>query len=381
MLSLLSTRNVTLDMEKLSASLTWLLVAVSALALSYGADAVSHRQWLVAVALYLSFYVTFLAAVRDRPYTHDARTRWILAGVQFGVVCGLFVCLPFAYNVILMVIWSAQIMYLLSFRTAIMLSPLWSMPLWLTLEFYWGQGGAWLTALLFWTFNLFALVMVNAQKRASESNERAQALNRELLATQALLEAAARDSERTRIARNIHDLLGHHLTALTIHLQVVERQLSGDMQQKVAKCQQISRLLLSDVRAAVADMRAEEGLDLHAALTLLTRDLPGLAVALSLNKDAELTVEQADTLLKTVQETLTNIMRHSQATEASVSLEADDTGVQLTVMDNGTLSDVPPAGNGLRGMQERIMALGGTLTLDIRNGGLCTQVVLPREPV
>lgn len=377
--SLLLTRNVTLNMETLSATLTWLLVAVSALALSYGAESVSHRQWLLAMALYISFYVTFLMAVRDQPYAHDARTRWALAVIQFGIVCGLYFCLPFAYNGILMVIWSAQIMYLLSFRTAILLSPVWSVPLWLALDFYWEQGGAWLTALLFWTFNLFALVMVNAQKRASESNARAQALNRELLATQALLEAAARDSERTRIARNIHDLLGHHLTALTIHLQVVERQLSGDVQEKVAKCQQIARLLLSDVREAVADMRAGQGLDLHAALTLLTRDLPGLSVSLALDNDTELTVEQADTLLKTVQETLTNILRHSQATEARVVLTTDETGIQLTVTDNARLSELPVAGNGLRGMQERIAALGGTLTFAIRNDGLCTQVGLPRE--
>ncbi len=363
--------------EALSAVFTWLLVAGSALALSLNFTSVSTPQWYAALVCYLVFIIGFLAAIRETPYKHDHAARLLLLLVQFIAVCGVYVSLPLSYNGILMTIWSGQIIYFIAFRKAILLSVLWSAPLWITQDFIWHQQGAWLTALLFWTFNLFALVMVNSRLKEEQANAKAQALNRELMATQVLLESAAKDAERTRIARNIHDLLGHHLTALTIHLQVVERQLDGDLKQKVSQCHQISRLLLSDVREAVSEMRDHEGIDIQAALETLTANVPDITVTLNLATVPELTVEQADALVRAVQETLTNIMKHSNANALSVTLSADDSAISLTMQDNGRGITTPVPGNGLSGMKERIQALGGTLDIRADKAGLVTHILLP----
>ena len=85
----------------------------------------------------------------------------------------------------------------------------------------WEQtNGLWLTAILFWTFNLFSLMMMESRKQAEVAREQAEQANRELRALQDLMQQASRKDERTRIARDIHDLVGHHLTALSLHLLV-----------------------------------------------------------------------------------------------------------------------------------------------------------------
>ncbi|WP_218312261.1 sensor histidine kinase [Alteromonas antoniana] len=364
--------------EAISAIFTWLLVAGSALTLSFGFASVSLFQWNLALIFYLVFIAGFLAAVRDAPYRHDSAVRAILLFIQLAAVIGVYVCLPFSYNGILMTIWSGQIIYFMAFRKAIMLSVFWSAPLWITQDFIWHQQGAWLTAILFWTFNLFALVMVNSRLKEEQANAKAQALNRELMATQVLLESAAKDAERTRIARNIHDLLGHHLTALTIHLQVVERQLEGDLKEKVSNCHQIAKLLLSDVREAVSEIRDQEGIDIKSALETLTANVPETEVTLELSAVPELTVEQADAVVRAVQETLTNIMRHSNAKALAIVLSADESDITLTMSDNGRDVSTPVPGNGLTGMQERILTLGGTMAINATATGLHTHITLPR---
>lgn len=364
--------------ETISAIFTWLLVAGSALALSVNFSSVSTVQWNVALFCYLVFIAGFMAAIRDAPYTHDSVVRAILLSIQLAAVIGVYVCLPFSYNGILMTIWSGQIIYFMAFRKAIVLSVLWSAPLWITQHFIWHQQGAWLTAILFWTFNLFALVMVNSRLKEEQANTKAQALNRELMATQVLLESAAKDAERTRIARNIHDLIGHHLTALTIHLQVVERQLEGELKQKVSNCHQIAKLLLSDVREAVSEIRGQEGIDIKNALETLTGNVPETEVTLQLSAVPELTVEQADAVVRAVQETLTNIMRHSNATALTIVLSADESDIILTMSDNGRNVRTPVPGNGLTGMRERILTLGGTMTINATATGLHTRITLPR---
>ena len=364
--------------EAISAMLTWLLVAGSALALSYNFSSVSTVQWNLALGCYLLFIVGFLAAIRDTPYKHDQAVRALLLLAQFVAVIVIYVCLPLTYNGVLMTIWSGQIVYFMAFRKAIVLSVLWSAPLWITQDYIWHQQGAWLTAILFWTFNLFALVMVNSRLKEEQANAKAQALNRELMATQVLLESAAKDAERTRIARNIHDLLGHHLTALTIHLQVVERQLEGDLKQKVSNCHQIAKLLLSDVREAVSEIRDHDGIDIKSALETLTANVPETAITLKLASVPELTVEQADAIVRSVQETLTNIMRHSNATALTIALSASKSNIELTMTDNGMDISTPVPGNGLTGMRERILTLGGTMTISATASGLHTHITLPR---
>lgn len=369
------------ERDILAAIVTWLLVAITSLVISQNLAGVSPAMWWAATAMYLVFIVGFLCVCRPQAYQHDKAVRIVWMLIQLIAVLVIYRTQPFSYNAILMVIWSSQIVYFVSFRTACLLSPLWSAPLWIMQTLYWQASFAWITAVLFWTFNLFALVMVDSRRRERESREQAEALNRELLATQELLKVASREEERTRIARNIHDLLGHHLTALTIHLQVAQRQTEGEVQAQISQCHQIAKLLLSDVREAVSDLREQNNNTLESVLTTLTQNVPQLTVHLNVdNTLPALSIEHTETLLRIAQESLTNTLRHADASDVWLDVEYRDGQVTLQVKDNGKGCAAMKEGNGVKGMRERIERLGGTFKINSLHGHFSSQASLPVLP-
>ncbi len=228
-----------------------------------------------------------------------------------------------------------------------------------------GYVNAAITATLFGTFHLFALLSARSAVEADTARREAESLNRELLATQQLLAEASRQGERTRIARELHDLLGHHLTALSINLQIAERTSAGQNREKIGECRALARLLLSDVREAVSTLRDDKGLDLEAAIRLLVGRTPQLDVRVDIEDALEIDdVGIAQTLLRCVQEAVTNTLRHAGARECRIRIWQGDDAVHLEVSDDGRVLGEIVEGNGLAGMRERLRALQGTLQLE-----------------
>lgn len=222
-----------ISVESSTAVLAWLVVSLSTVWLMVSADSYSTTTIIAAACCLLIFIISFLAAISEFEFRNEYGVRIGLMVLQYLAVVAAVFFIPYSYIAILVTIWSAQLPYFMPFRYAVLASPFWTAPIWLVFAFYWEANGVALSALLFWTFNLFALVMVNATIKEQRARESANELNRELIATQTLLSEASKQAERVRIARNIHDLLGHHLTALTINLQVASRITEGEAQQKV----------------------------------------------------------------------------------------------------------------------------------------------------
>ncbi|MEM7277402.1 MAG: histidine kinase, partial [Pseudomonadota bacterium] len=240
------------------------------------------------------------------------------------------------------------------------------------------SSGAVVTTLLYSTFHLFALFSARATLTAEEAKEQSQALNRELLATQHLLSEASRQSERTRIARDLHDVVGHHLTALTINLQLAERLSSGEAKEKIERCHSISKLLLSDVRSAVSALREQAPVDFMSSLRLIAENVPGLQIDLDVDENLQLDdVEIAESLLRCVQEALTNTLRHTKATRSVLRMRRVDDSLRLSYTDNGVAQKVPAAGNGLTGMRERVERLDGEFRMDLVRGALSLDILIP----
>ena len=121
-------------------------------------------------------------------------------------------------------------------------------------------------------------------------------------------------AERVRIARDLHDLIGHHLTALSLNLEVASHVSEGKALAHVQKAQTLTKLLLSDVRETVGVMREDAVLNLSNALETLTRDIPNLKIHLTLPHDLRLDdPHRAQALLRCVQEVLTNTVKHAGA--------------------------------------------------------------------
>lgn len=338
--------------------------------------------------LILSYLGLFLAATRAHPYTPDMRYRLWLVAAQLPLVIGLYFTAPYGFLAIFMTIWSAQLPYFVPERRAFWLSPLFALPAWLVFEFYWHAPGATISALLFWAFNVFAIMMSAAQMREARARQEAEHANRELKATQALLKVATQQAERSRIARNIHDVLGHHLTALTIHLQVAERHTQGvnsDAHQAVERSYAIAKLLLADVREAVADIRQQDDIPIQQALQQLASATPSATVDIQCDPQLSLNnMYVADAIIRCVQESITNALRHGKASHIAVSLRASLAGLELLVQDNGrgNPSQQGPKtspGQGLVGMQERAHSIGAEINWQANELGFRTHMLIPLE--
>ncbi len=307
----------------------------------------------------------------------------LLLFLQLVCAFGLLLLLPskyFDYLAILTIIWVSILPSLMSIRHAILVAIL-VVILWFSIAAQLEQRPMWITALLYGCFHLFAVMVQSATQAEHKAKEELASKHQQLLATQQLLQAASRQSERTRIARNLHDVVGHHLTALTIHLQVASHLSDGDAKLQVDKCHQLAKLLLSDVREAVSTMRQYADVSLHNALQQLVALVPTqLKIRLDVAPQIMLSdLNQAQHLLCIVQEAISNSLKHAGATELVISaaLQQQQQQLQLSIRDNGKLAVHWRAGNGIKGMQERAAECGGNLTLTTLDQSLQLALSLP----
>ena len=212
---------------------------------------------------------------------------------------------------------------------------------------------------------------------------------------QTVEEAARRRSseERLRIARELHDIIGHSLGTIAVqagvgrHLMANEPEKAAEALDSIAR---VSRSSLDEVRAVVAALREDEP-DYHPAPGLA--DLPdlvetirstGLTVELTLPDDLEAIPRQTGAAVyRITREALTNVVRHAHASAASVQVDHHDGRVEVAVGDDGSGSDVgrepgTRTGHGIAGMRERAEALGGRLTAGPSTGrGFLVTASLP----
>lgn len=196
------------------------------------------------------------------------------------------------------------------------------------------------------------------------------------------IERLAQTAERERIARDLHDLLGHTLTVIALKADLANRIFERDpamAQREIAEVEQTAREALAEVREAVSGYRAE-GFPAEVART--RRALAAAGVQLTTNLEPIALPESlTNALCLALREGVTNVVRHAGATACSLTLLRTDAGLRLSLEDNGHGS-VRAEGNGLRGMRERIREVGGELMLAARpEGGLRLVVELPLPAV
>ncbi|HVK51210.1 MAG TPA: sensor histidine kinase [Pseudoxanthomonas sp.] len=235
-------------------------------------------------------------------------------------------------------------------------------------------------------FSAFVLVTAYVARQQAQARDEQRRLNAELRATRMLLAESARVNERTRISRELHDLLGHHLTALSLNLEVAGHMTEGRALEHVKQAHTLAKLLLTDVREVVSQLREGDAIDLGGALLLLTERVPALAIHMNIEEPLTLDdAERAHVLLRCTQEIITNAVRHAGARNLWIHCRRDGGQIVINAHDDGQGADVVIAGNGLRGMRERLRQHGGNMTIESRAGGgfrLCLQVpVETTEPL
>ncbi len=236
-------------------------------------------------------------------------------------------------------------------------------------------------SLLYAGFSGFIFVTSLVARQQAQARDEQRRLNAELRATRALLAESARINERTRISRELHDLLGHHLTALSLNLEVAGHLAQGQAQTHVNQAHTLAKLLLSDVREAVSQLRDDDAIDMAATLLPLTDNVPGLAIQMEMPQPFLLDdPERAHILLRCTQEIITNAVRHAQAQQLRLCYQQVGRLVRLQARDDGRGADSPGTGNGLRGMRERLAAYGGRVRIDTAAGrGFALEIELPLD--
>ena len=193
------------------------------------------------------------------------------------------------------------------------------------------------------------------------------------------IEQLAKVAERERIARDLHDLLGHTLTLVVLKTELAQRLVTTDpvaATNELAEIQTTARKALAEVRDAVLGYRSTglpEEID-RARHTLATSGITLIAEPAPANIPAT----EETVLALAVREAVTNIMRHSEATTCTMRFTTANNQFNLTVEDNGK-GGASEDGFGLRGMRERIEALGGHFTID-STAGTRLIIALPNPP-
>jgi signal transduction histidine kinase len=186
--------------------------------------------------------------------------------------------------------------------------------------------------------------------------------------------------ERNRLAREMHDTLGHRLTVAAVQLEAAQRLCAGDPERSAAMVGTARgqvREALAELRATVAALRAPVEADLHLRTSLRRlaahfEEATGLAVHQVLPEEMPvLPGAHRLALYRAAQEALTNVQRHAEASQVWLVLSITDTAITLLVSDDGRglTHSGTEAGFGLRGLEERARQLGGELHLESRRGG------------
>jgi signal transduction histidine kinase len=228
-------------------------------------------------------------------------------------------------------------------------------------------------------FAAFALYAGWIADREARQRSEIALLYAELASTQALLAESTRLAERTRIARDLHDVLGHHLTALSLSLEVASHVTEGRAKEEVERARSLSKLLLADVRGVVSQFRENESLGLEPSLRALAAGLRRPEVELSIAPDLRVTEPAlAEALLRCAQELMTNAARHSGARRLELALGRADGRITLVARDDGRGAACVEEGHGLAGIQERVKELGGTMRIESAAGrGFAVSIEVP----
>jgi signal transduction histidine kinase len=201
----------------------------------------------------------------------------------------------------------------------------------------------------------------------------------ELIEREARIRAeAARDAERLRIARELHDAMGHHLAALSLNLEAARRDAPASAALGTAR--DIARGLLDDVESAVHGLRGASPLDLGRALDALATAIPSPKVHIEAEALELRDRERAQAVLRCCQEIVTNAVKHARARNVWISIRRQDALIVLDARDDGAGGAATSQGGGLDGMRARLDAIGGALAFEsVPGSGFRVKATLPAE--
>lgn len=319
----------------------------------------SARDWALTIAGFLAFLVLYFAGY----WLKGRRSLWaaggiLLLGVLFipynpGASCFFIYAaafLGFAVKPREAMVYLAVLLAVLGLETWLLGLPPWA----------WIPGA------------LFSLIIGGVNIHQAEVDR----ANARLRLSQEEADRLAKTAERERIARDLHDLLGHTLSVIALKSELAGKLVDRDPEragQEIREVERISREALREVRTAIAGYRSE-GLQAELARARLALESSGIKLEY-FAQPVQPGPARETVLALALREAVTNVIRHSGAKTCRISLEEQDGEVVLEVRDDGR-GGASPFGIGLSSMRERVEGLGGRMERLVE-GGTALIVALP----
>ena len=351
----------------LSGFLTWSVICFLSLS-----NLVAGPELLLKLAAFLAFYLSFAVIVSAQPIAYPKRDKFILL-CQVIVVLVLVKFDKYDITPILLVLIATQLPSRFNRRQAIyiMLSIT---AAHFILKYDGHALNAFFHVIIYFMLQIFGFSAIESALRAVKAKEELSVINQELLAARFMLKASSQRKERLRISRDLHDVIGHQLTALALNLEVSRHKVPDEFKPLLAQNLMQAKTLLSDVREVVKEMRSEEQFDLVERLSALIEQLPECQLTVISSPEINaLSLKQQ--LMFCLQEGVSNAIRHGKANKFTLSAGKKDKHLSLYLTDNGVAKPTVQSatqpellaqkklGSGLIGMQERLADFQGIVEL------------------
>lgn len=235
-------------------------------------------------------------------------------------------------------------------------------------------------------------MQVHEKEKLARINDELEQAYQKLIENSAVAQKLTVEQERTRMAREIHDTLAHTLTTSIVQLEACKKLASLDpsrLPAELEKAQELSRSGLNDIKRTIKALRPQVMEDksfFASILSIINVTMENTKVHINLNnvlpQDLKLASPIEIAIFRVIQESITNSLRHGQATKIEITLEENNNRLQLYIVDNGTGCTTIKRGYGMQGIRERVESLKGSAEFSSSYGqGFKTKVAIPYEGV
>lgn len=352
-----------------SGFITWSIICyISLESMSIGGE------FFLKLIAFVIFYISFawIIFVEDRSGTLRNK---VLLGIEIVIVLLLISLDKYKLSAILLVLIATVLPSMFTRKQSIILIVLITVVHFVLYYAYFDDSflSSLLHVVIYFMLQVFGFSAIEMAHREAKAKEEFAAINQELLATRFMLKASSQKQERLRISRDLHDVIGHQLTALSLNLEVAKHKVSDDFKPLLQDNLQLAKTLLSDVRQVVKEMRDEEQFELISSLENLISQLPNCHLTVSSAPEIN-SLRLKQQLMFCLQEGISNALRHGKANQFILRSKKVDNRLVIELSDNGSVIAVnnqSSFGNGLIGLNERLVDFSGKVVLITSDNG-CT---------
>jgi len=357
---------------RLAGLVTWLLIGMAALIEGRGRP-MAFATWAAALLGFGALYVwatTFLRRARA--------LRWLALAGQAACALTMAANQYRGFEGMLLVLVAAQLGLFAPRAIGLAWIAAQSTALLLAIQYRWSMYEALLFTPPYFGFQILGFLIMALLAREARGRAALARTNAELMSTRELLAENARSLERLRIARELHDAIGHHLAGLSLNLEALAQREEPSPPLDTARA--MTRRLFDDVESLVDTLGGDRDIDLTRALAALATEIPSPRIHVEAEGLAPQEPERAHALLRCCQEIVTNAVKHSDADNLWIAVRLRDGRVELTARDDGRGATHLGLGHGLAGMRGRLEELGGGLELETQPGsGFQIRATLPER--